>query len=101
MVFGILVLVFGLWIVFIAKAVKIVQEGHRLVVFRLGKLFGVREPGIHILMPFIDSSRRIDLQATVPNWRALSKEEIEDRVISEVAGQAVVTEWINNGRRPL
>jgi len=49
----------------IAKYIKIVPEYKRLVVFRLGRMIGVRGPGLVVLVPFIDSYREVDLREFV------------------------------------
>lgn len=83
------------------KAVKIVRQEQRLVVFRLGKFFDVRQPGLHILVPFIDQARLIDLQSEVPEWRTLSDTQLVDRVVGNVAGQSALDAWIKNDRKPI
>ncbi len=46
----------------IAKAIKIVREYERIVVFRLGRLLGAKGPGIVFLIPFIDKPIKVDLR---------------------------------------
>ena len=46
----------------LASSIKIVPEYERLVVFRLGKVVGVRGPGLVFLIPFIDRAQRVDLR---------------------------------------
>lgn len=38
----------------VASSIKIVPEYRRLVVFRLGRMVGVKGPGLTFLVPFID-----------------------------------------------
>ncbi|RLG89526.1 MAG: SPFH/Band 7/PHB domain protein [Thermoprotei archaeon] len=49
----------------IAKYIKIVPEYKRLIVFRLGRMIGVKGPGLVALVPFIDSYREVDLREFV------------------------------------
>lgn len=49
-------------IILIASAIKIMREYERAVIFRLGRLVGVKGPGLIILIPFIDKMVRISLR---------------------------------------
>lgn len=87
--------------VILSKARKIVGEGQRLLVFRLGKFFDARGPGLHFLVPFIDQARLINLQSEVPEWRALSETQLVDRIVGQAAGQSALDAWVKNGRKPI
>ncbi|MDA8346508.1 MAG: slipin family protein [Thermaerobacter sp.] len=41
---------------------RIVQQYQRGVLFRLGRVIGVREPGFTLIVPFIDSLRKVSLR---------------------------------------
>ena len=60
-ILGLLVLVgFGL-------SVRIVKQYERGVVFRLGRVIGSREPGLRLLIPFVDVMHRVSLRiVTMP-----------------------------------
>ncbi|RLF16825.1 MAG: SPFH/Band 7/PHB domain protein [Thermoprotei archaeon] len=62
--FTLLVLGIVLAIIFsiIASSIRIVPEYERLVVLRMGRLVGVRGPGLVLLIPFIDRGIRVDLR---------------------------------------
>lgn len=47
-----------------AKAIRVVPEFQRLVVFRLGRALSPRGPGLVLLIPFIDRAVRVDLRET-------------------------------------
>jgi regulator of protease activity HflC (stomatin/prohibitin superfamily) len=49
-------------LVVIPTSIKIVREYNRLVVFRLGRLLGVKGPGLVILIPLIDRAVSVDLR---------------------------------------
>jgi len=49
----------------LASAIKVVREYDRLVVFRLGRLSGVKGPGIVFIIPIIDQIRRISTRIQV------------------------------------
>ncbi len=52
-------------VVIISRSIKIVPEYERLVVFRLGRMIGVRGPGLVILVPIIDTATKVDLREFV------------------------------------
>jgi len=62
-------IVLGLFAVIVLAIVlthlKIVPEYKRLVVFRLGKIIGIKGPGLVFLVPIIDSGTWIDLREMV------------------------------------
>jgi regulator of protease activity HflC (stomatin/prohibitin superfamily) len=52
-------------IFFLASAIKILREYERAVVFRLGRLIGVKGPGLIILIPVIDRMVKVSLRTIV------------------------------------
>jgi len=62
----------ALWIVLIVLAVlvliglamslRIVQQYEQGVLFRLGRVLGVREPGLRVIIPFVDVLHRVSLR---------------------------------------
>jgi regulator of protease activity HflC (stomatin/prohibitin superfamily) len=51
----------------LALSVRIVQQYERGVLFRLGRVVGVREPGLRLIVPLIDVLRRVSLRiVTMP-----------------------------------
>jgi regulator of protease activity HflC (stomatin/prohibitin superfamily) len=52
-------------VVFLANAIRIVNEYQRLVVFRLGRCIGTKGPGLVLLIPIIDRPVRADLREQV------------------------------------
>lgn len=59
----IVLIVFGAFIFF--SMIKILNEYERGVIFRLGKLQGVKGPGLIVLVPFIDKMMKISLRTVV------------------------------------
>ena len=47
------------------SAIKILREYERAVVFRLGRLIGMKGPGLIILIPFIDKMVRVSMRTIV------------------------------------
>jgi regulator of protease activity HflC (stomatin/prohibitin superfamily) len=59
------------------KAIKIVPEYQRLVVFRLGRLRATRGPGLVILIPFVEKGTIVDLREfflEIPRQDSITKD---------------------------
>jgi regulator of protease activity HflC (stomatin/prohibitin superfamily) len=54
-----------LLVIFLAYAIRIVNEYQRLVVFRLGRCIGQKGPGLILLIPIIDRAVKVDLREQV------------------------------------
>jgi regulator of protease activity HflC (stomatin/prohibitin superfamily) len=52
-------------VIFLANAIRIVNEYQRLVVFRLGRCVGTKGPGLVLLIPIIDRAVKADLREQV------------------------------------
>jgi regulator of protease activity HflC (stomatin/prohibitin superfamily) len=64
-------------VVFLAKAIKVVPEYQRLVVFRLGRVLGQKGPGLVILIPFVDKATAVDLREfylEIPRQDSITKD---------------------------
>ncbi|MFA7323547.1 MAG: slipin family protein [Candidatus Nanopelagicales bacterium] len=54
-------------IVLLAMSVKVVQQYEQGVLFRLGRVIGVRQPGLRIIIPVVDDMHRISMRVvTMP-----------------------------------
>ncbi len=58
---GILVLIF-IAVMILSSAIRILREYERAVIFRLGRLAGVKGPGLVLLIPIIDRMVRVSLR---------------------------------------
>lgn len=70
-------------LIVLASAVKIVQEYERGVIFRLGRLVGARGPGLFLVIPILETMRRIDLRTIVldiPPQEVITKDNVTTRV---------------------
>lgn len=63
--FSIIILIVILAALAASLAIRIVPEYQRLVVLRLGRLIGVRGPGLVLLVPLVDRGIRTDLRERV------------------------------------
>jgi len=52
-------------VVFLANAIRVVNEYQRLIVFRLGRCIGTKGPGLVLLIPVIDRAVKADLREQV------------------------------------
>ena len=48
-------------IIFAASSIKVVSESQRLVVYRLGRFFGLRGPGLVSIIPGVDKCTKIGI----------------------------------------
>jgi regulator of protease activity HflC (stomatin/prohibitin superfamily) len=73
-IFGILALVV---LAIFAKALKVVREYQRIVLFRLGRAIGLRGPGLVFIFPVIDRPVGVDLREQyleIPKQTAITKD---------------------------
>lgn len=75
------VLVFGLSLA--SAAIKVVREYERRVIFRLGRLMGIKGPGVIIIIPIIDKTVLVDLRVLaidVPKQRIVTRDNVSVEV---------------------
>lgn len=74
-----LVIVIFFLIVLLASAIKIMSEYERIVVFRLGRLIGIKGPGLVFIIPIIDRYIKLDLRTRVvdvPKQRVITNDNV-------------------------
>ncbi len=79
--FSFILLIFCL--ITLGAAIRIVPEYERGVVFRLGRLVGVRGPGLILLIPYIETMRKVDLRTVtmdVPAQDVITKDNVTVKV---------------------
>jgi regulator of protease activity HflC (stomatin/prohibitin superfamily) len=77
----ILLLVFV--VVIIANAIRILREYERGVIFRLGRLVGVKGPGLILLIPIVDKMVKVSLRTVVmdvPPQDVITKDNVSIKV---------------------
>ncbi len=70
-------------LLFISMSLKITREYERGVIFRLGRLLGVKGPGLFFIIPIIDSMVKIDLRILtldVPAQDVITRDNIPVKV---------------------
>ncbi len=76
---GIIVVV----VIILSKAIRIVREYERGVIFRLGRLIGAKGPGLFFLIPIVDRMIKIDLRTLtmdVPSQEVITKDNVTVKV---------------------
>lgn len=76
---AIIIVVVLFLLLLLASAIKILPEYQRIVVFRLGRLLGVKGPGLVFVIPVVDRFLKIDLRERVrdvPKQRVVTKDNV-------------------------
>lgn len=63
----------------LSSAIKIMAEYQRIVIFRLGRLLGIKGPGLVFIVPIIDKIIKLDLRTRVidvPKQRVITKDNV-------------------------
>lgn len=66
-------------IIIFSQSIKMVNEYERVVIFRLGRLSGVKGPGLFLIIPFIDRALKIDLRVVaidVPKQAVITRDNV-------------------------
>ncbi len=66
-------------VLLLASAIKIMAEYQRIVIFRLGRLLGIKGPGLVFVIPIIDSIIKLDLRTRVidvPKQRVITQDNV-------------------------
>ena len=72
---ALIIVLLALW----SSTIKIAREYERGVVFRLGRLLGVKGPGVIILIPIVDRMIKIDLRVVtldVPRQDMMTRDNV-------------------------
>jgi regulator of protease activity HflC (stomatin/prohibitin superfamily) len=88
---GILILIF-FGIVLLFNMIKILREYERGVIFRLGRLIGMKGPGLIILIPMVDKMIRVDLRVItydIPPQDVITRDNVSVKVNAVLYFQVV------------
>jgi len=80
MLYSVLLFIFA---VLLLNTIKILKEYERAVVFRLGRFVGVRGPGLIVLIPGIETMRRVDLRTVtmdIPSQDIITRDNVTVKV---------------------
>lgn len=90
--FGFLFLAFWFFVLFILPGFRVVQQFQKGVVFRFGKIVGIKEPGLTWIIPYIEKMSKVDLRTItlpIPPQKIITKDNVSVDV-SAVAYYQVV-----------
>ena len=76
----------------ILASVRQIQQGSVGVVKRLGRFYGVRNPGVTFLLPFVDSMERVDMRETPrtgDKQDVITKDNVSVQVNATIFSQVV------------
>ncbi|HOL59829.1 MAG TPA: slipin family protein [Syntrophales bacterium] len=79
----VLMVLLFLVILFLASAIRVLNEYERAVVFRLGRIIDVKGPGLIILIPIIDRMVRVDMRTItmdVPAQDIITRDNVSIKV---------------------
>ena len=66
-------------VIFVLSGIKVVNQYQRGVVLTLGKFSGVREPGLRIVLPVIQTMTLVDIRSTpidVPKQEVITRDNV-------------------------
>jgi regulator of protease activity HflC (stomatin/prohibitin superfamily) len=75
--------VLAVLIIAAAASIRILREYERAVIFRLGRLLGVKGPGLILLIPFVDRMVRVDLRTVtldIPPQNLITRDNVPAKV---------------------
>jgi regulator of protease activity HflC (stomatin/prohibitin superfamily) len=79
----VIVVIAILLLLFLGSAVRVAREYERGVIFRLGRLIGIKGPGLFLLIPVVDKMVRVDLRTitlNVPPQEVITKDNVTVKV---------------------
>jgi regulator of protease activity HflC (stomatin/prohibitin superfamily) len=81
--FSAVIVIVILVVMFLASAIRVLNEYERGVVFRLGRIAGAKGPGIILLIPLIDRMQKVSLRmiaADVPPQDVITRDNVSVKV---------------------
>jgi regulator of protease activity HflC (stomatin/prohibitin superfamily) len=75
--------VLAVLIIAAAASIRSLREYERAVIFRLGRLLGVKGPGLIVLIPFVDRMVRVDLRTVtldIPPQNLITRDNVPAKV---------------------
>jgi len=72
-----------IFVIVVAASIKVLREYERAVVFRLGRLIGIKGPGLIILIPFVDRMVRVSLRTVtmdVPPQDVITRDNVSVKI---------------------
>jgi regulator of protease activity HflC (stomatin/prohibitin superfamily) len=92
---GGLVFLFIVFITVIVTGIRIVNQYERGIVLTLGKYTSTRKPGLNIIIPFLQTMRKVDVRSTpidVPKQEVITKDNVTIGVDAVVYFRVIIAE---------
>src|SRR5450756_1992453 len=80
-----MIVVIVLVFMFLASAIRILNEYERGVIFRLGRVIDTKGPGLIILIPVVDKMVKVDMRTItmeVPPQDVITRDNVSIKVLS-------------------
>jgi regulator of protease activity HflC (stomatin/prohibitin superfamily) len=87
--------VIAMVVMFLASAIKILNEYERGVIFRLGRLINTKGPGLVIIIPLVDRMQKVSLRLVtldVPPQDIITKDNVSLKVNAVVYFRVMISE---------
>ena len=78
-IISIVIIIVIFLLMLLSSSIKIMAEYQRIVIFRLGRLLGIKGPGLVFVVPVIDKVIKLDLRTRVidvPKQRVITKDNV-------------------------
>ena len=78
-IISIVIIIIIFLLILLSSSIKIMAEYQRIVIFRLGRLLGIKGPGLVFIVPIIDKIIKLDLRTRVidvPKQRVITKDNV-------------------------
>lgn len=78
-IIGIIIIIVLFLLALLSSSIKIMAEYQRIVIFRLGRLAGIKGPGLVFIIPIIDKIIKLDLRTRVidvPKQRVITEDNV-------------------------
>ena len=72
-----------IFLIIVFSSIKVMREYERAVVFRLGRLIGIKGPGLILLIPFVDRMVRVSLRTVtmdVPPQDVITRDNVSVKI---------------------
>jgi regulator of protease activity HflC (stomatin/prohibitin superfamily) len=72
-----------IFLIVVISSIKVLREYERAVVFRLGRLIGIKGPGLILLIPFVDRMVRVSLRTVtmdVPPQDVITRDNVSVKI---------------------
>ncbi len=66
-------------LIILSQSIKVIREYERVVIFRMGRLFGAKGPGIFLIIPLMDQPVKVDLRIItidVPKQTIITRDNV-------------------------